>query len=101
MFFLSGYGEIKYNDFIEYFTEHFYDPSRDEQLEVREAFREFDLNGDGYITREEFKTVMTQLGDGEEKLTDAEFKQMMREMFDPTDFNKDGKIDYEGKMVQT
>ena len=48
----------------------------------------FDKDGNGYITSQELKEVMKQLG---ENLTDGELKEMMRE----ADSNGDGTIDYE------
>ena len=58
---------------------------------VRRAFNEFDKNGDGYISRKEFKNVMrrqkgTFYGIGEKQL-DA--------MIAAYDKNGDGKIDYD------
>lgn len=36
--------------------------SKQEQLELAETFKMFDLNNDGHITKEELGTVMKQLG---------------------------------------
>lgn len=52
----------------------------------------FDLNGDGYIDLQELKTVMTNMG--EESLSDAEFKEMIKH----ADIDFDGKVNYEGKL---
>ena len=60
--------------------------------ELREAFRVFDKDGDGFISAAELRIVMTSLG---EKLTDKEVEDMLNE----ADANNDGKIDYEGKQV--
>ena len=56
----------------------------------------FDKNGDGKISKEELKVVMTNLG---EKLTDAEIEEMIHE----ADDDGDGSVDYEEfvKMMQT
>ena len=58
--------------------------------EMREAFRVFDKDGDGYISAAELKVVMMNLG---EKLSDAEVDDMLKE----ADTNGDGRIDYNGK----
>lgn len=48
----------------------------------------FDQNGDGWISKEELRFVMNNLG---ENLTDAELDAMMRE----ADLNGDGKVNYD------
>jgi calmodulin len=62
----------------------------DEELELRESFKVFDKNGDGYINASELKHVMTTLG---EKLTEEEVIEMIRE----ADIDGDGKVNYEGQ----
>lgn len=51
--------------------------------------RVFDKNGDGFITADELKKVMTNLG---EKLSDEEIDDMIKE----ADLNGDGKVDFKG-----
>lgn len=48
----------------------------------------YDMNNDGYITKEEFRTTMKSLG---ENLTEEEIDAMMSQ----ADTNKDGKISME------
>lgn len=55
--------------------------------ELRLCFDKFDKNGDGQISTEELKDVMTGLG---EQLTDEEIKDMMSD----ADANNDGFIDF-------
>ena len=55
--------------------------------EMIDAFRMFDLNGDGFISKQELSKVMKGLG---EKLSDKEIDDLLKEW----DLNKDGKIDY-------
>ena len=61
----------------------------DEERELRESFRVFDKNGDGFISAGELRHVMATLG---ERLTDAELREMIRE----ADTDGDGKVNYEG-----
>ena len=60
----------------------------DREDEIRQAFKVFDKDGNGYITSDELGSVMANLG---ERLSANELKQMMME----ADKNGDGKIDYE------
>lgn len=57
------------------------------EQEILEAFQMFDLDGDGFITVEELKSGMEQLG---ESITLEE----AREMIQAADDNNDGRIDF-------
>ncbi|KAJ2661596.1 hypothetical protein IWW48_002305 [Coemansia sp. RSA 1200] len=75
-------------DFIEFVTlmaRH--DKDENKEDEIKEAFRVFDVDGDGKIDANELRTIMTSIG---EKLTDEEVDEMIRE----ADANGDGRIDY-------
>ncbi|KAI0234487.1 Calmodulin [Lamellibrachia satsuma] len=61
---------------------------RDSEDEIREAFRVFDRDGNGYISAVELRHVMTNLG---EKLTDDEVDELIREI----DVDNDGQVNYE------
>ena len=60
----------------------------DSEEEIREAFRVFDKDGNGFISAAELRHVMTNLG---EKLTEEEVGQLIGEV----DTNGDGQVDYE------
>lgn len=62
----------------------------DKEEELKEAFRVFDRNGDGFISAPELRLVMTNLG---EKLTDEEVEDMIKE----ADLDGDGLVNYTGK----
>ena len=61
--------------------------------EIREAFRVFDKDGNGFISAAELRHVMTNLG---EKLTDEEVDEMIRE----ADIDGDGQVNYEGRILK-
>lgn len=61
--------------------------SRHETDELRLCFARFDKNGDGLISTQELKQVMSDLG---EHLTDREIADMMKD----GDTNSDGFIDF-------
>lgn len=63
----------------------------DSDEEIREAFRVFDKDGNGFISAAELRHVMTNLG---EKLTDEEVDEMIRE----ADIDGDGQVNYEGEI---
>lgn len=58
----------------------------DSEEEIREAFKVFDRDNNGFISAAELRHVMTSIG---EKLTDDEVDEMIRE----ADQDGDGKID--------
>ena len=58
--------------------------------ELRDAFKKFDKDGNGFLDFEEFKQVMLSYG---EAFTLDELTEMMKLV----DVNSDRKIDYEGK----
>lgn len=60
----------------------------DSEEEIREAFKVFDKDGNGFISAAELRHVMTNLG---EKLSDKEVDEMIRE----ADVDGDGQINYE------
>lgn len=64
----------------------------DSEEELREAFRVFDKDGNGFISAAELRHLMANL---EKKLTDEEVDEMMRE----TDLDGDGQVTYEGNEI--
>ena len=60
----------------------------DQTAEMREAFKIFDKDGNGYIDLLELKSVITRMG---EPMSDQEADEMFR----AADTNGDGKLDYD------
>ena len=86
---LDQNGVIDFGEFCELMRTHLYaegdEPNEDDEL--TEAFRVFDTNGDGYISEEELKQALLNLG---EQLTGSELKDMIK----AADKDGNGKIDY-------
>lgn len=59
----------------------------DQTAEMKEAFKIFDRDGDGYIDFKELKHVVTRMG---EPLS----SQDADELFKEADINGDGKLDF-------
>lgn len=57
--------------------------------ELRDAFRAFDQNGDGFISVSELRRAMSKMG---QQLTDAEIEAIIRDV----DKDGDGFVNYEG-----
>lgn len=82
---VNGDGTIDFEEFLEMMIKHSKDV--DQTLEIREAFKIFDRDGNGYIDAKELKHVVTRMG---HVLTSAEADEFMKE----ADIDGDGKLDY-------
>ncbi|VDM47849.1 unnamed protein product [Toxocara canis] len=88
----AGNGTIDFPEFLTMMARKMKDTDSEE--EIREAFRVFDKDGNGFISAAELRHVMTNLG---EKLTDEEVDEMIRE----ADIDGDGQVNYEGTFFIT
>ncbi len=61
--------------------------SEEQVAELKQAFAAMDTNGDGQVTKEELKSLLSQLG---EAVDDA----VIDEMIKIADVNGDGKVDF-------
>ncbi|XP_006659826.2 probable calcium-binding protein CML32 [Oryza brachyantha] len=61
----------------------------DEEEEMREAFKVFDVDGDGFISASELQEVLKKLG-----LPEAGSLATVREMICNVDRNSDGRVDF-------
>jgi Ca2+-binding EF-hand superfamily protein len=92
MFFFVGNQRLDFQEFVAFMSKHWHE--RDQEAELREAFRLFDRDNSGYITINELKQVyfyfdcfemigffdfkvMLNMG---EKLNQEELEDMMREV---------------------
>lgn len=79
-------GTIDLQEFLGLMARRMKDTESEEEL--REAFRVFDQDQNGFISATELRHVMTNLG---EKLSDEEIGEMIRE----ADVDSDGNINYD------
>eukprot|EP00088_Acartia_fossae_P032148 TRINITY_DN32955_c0_g2_i1.p1 TRINITY_DN32955_c0_g2~~TRINITY_DN32955_c0_g2_i1.p1 ORF type:complete len:161 (+),score=43.34 TRINITY_DN32955_c0_g2_i1:33-485(+) len=82
----DGTGNIDFPEFLMMMTLKQNEENAED--EIREAFKVFDGDGNGYINRQELAVVMMNIG---EKLTNDE----IQEMIDDADIDGDGQINYE------
>ncbi|BFZ07237.1 hypothetical protein BsWGS_10276 [Bradybaena similaris] len=81
-------GRIEFKEFVDAMCKIGINTREQEADKLRDAFRVFDSNGDGFIFANELRHAMTSMG---EPLTDEEVDKMM----DEADINGDGKVNYE------
>ncbi|XP_017148841.2 neo-calmodulin [Drosophila miranda] len=82
----DGNGSIELEEFAFMIIRKMHDTNHEDEL--RDAFRVFDKENNGYITSSELKVVLTALG---MKLPDDEIEEMIREY----DIDQDGHLDFE------
>ena len=85
----NGSGSIEFDEFLEMMINNITNSELDEKL--REAFRHFDKDGNGYISADELRRAMTNSG---ERMSDEEVDEMIRD----ADLDGDGFINYGGKF---
>lgn len=94
--FFPGNELIDENDFLSFVKQiQQLSPSLGEEDASRDlmaAFKVFDLDGDGFITREELKIAMEMIG---EDITEDQLTQVII----MADTDHDGKINYEGMLI--
>ncbi|XP_062181829.1 calmodulin-2/4-like isoform X2 [Phragmites australis] len=81
----DGSGAIDFHEFLTLLARKMRDAGADNEL--REAFHVFDQDQNGFISRNELRHVLENLG---ERLSDEELAEMLRE----ADVDGDGQINY-------
>ena len=74
---LNGNKSIEFSEFLTLMSRQL--KQNDSEMELLEAFKVFDKNGDGYISSAELKHVLTSIG---EKLSDTEVDEILKEVAD-------------------
>ena len=90
VFFNQGNGTIDFPEFRTMMAQNM--KKSNSEKTIREAFRMFDKDGNGFISAAEIRHVMANLG---EKLTDEEVDEMIKEV----DVDGDGQVNYDGKSL--
>jgi len=85
----SGNQRLEFQEFVAFMSKHWNE--RDQEAELRDAFRLFDRDNSGYITINELKQVMLNMG---EKLNQEELEDMMREVRTKKNNNRNSEYYY-------
>jgi len=85
-------GNIDFSDFVEVVGKKFVN-EEDKEKTLREAFKVFDKDSNGFLTIDELRDIMTNKG--KMKLSEAEVEEMIAEV----DKDADGKLNYEEFIV--
>ncbi|KAG8266770.1 troponin C [Homalodisca vitripennis] len=95
---LDGSGELEFEEFCilasKFLTEEEEDTNAELlNSELKEAFRFYDRDGNGYITTEDFKEILREL---DPEIPESELIGMVNEI----DVDDSGTVDFEGLYVQ-
>jgi len=93
----TGNGTVEFEEFLAMMSRRLVATANDDdqakrqrqEAELRQAFRVFDIDGDGLIDADELRQTMANLG---ETLSEHDVQTMIRE----ADRNGDGKVDFDG-----
>jgi len=85
-------GNVEFSDFIDVVGKKFVDDD-DKEKTLREAFKVFDKDSNGFLTADELRDIMTNKG--KMKLSNDEVEEMIAEV----DKNADGKLNYEEFII--
>lgn len=89
---ILGTGELKFDDFCKVASHFLEEDTESEavQQELREAFRLYDKEGNGYITTDVFRDILHELDDA---LSPEELDMIIEEV----DIDGSGTLDFEGE----
>jgi len=83
---VNGDGTIDFDEFVEMMTKQNLE-NVDQTAEIKEAFKMFDRDGNGYIDMKELRMVITRIG---QPLTAEYADELMKD----ADLDGNGKLDY-------
>lgn len=83
---VNGDGTIDFDEFVEMMTKQNLE-NVDQTAEIKEAFKMFDRDGNGYIDMKELRMVITRIG---QPLTAEDADELMQ----GADLDGNGKLDY-------
>jgi calmodulin len=91
----DGSGSVEFEEFVSYMKKIKIQQEEEEareniEDEVIRAFRTFDKNQDGTISKDEFRYILCKLGDEQNRFTQEECDEIFRE----ADIDNDGQLDY-------
>ena len=87
---MNGSGAIEFDEFLNMMAHKmFEEPEPDEEVLLRETFKLFDSDGNGLVSVDDLRRIMTSLG--ENHLTDDEIREMIR----VADTEGKGQINFE------
>lgn len=90
---LTGSGQLEFDEFLTLCARFLVEEDTEAmQEELREAFRLYDKEGNGYIRTSDLKDIMRALDD---KLTEDELDEMIAEI----DTDGSGTVDFDGKCL--
>lgn len=82
----NGTGEVEFEEFVDVMMRKV--KTHEAEEELREAFKIFDVDGNGFISARDLRQAMTKLG---ERLSNEEVDEMIRE----ANFDHEGEINIE------
>ena len=85
-------GKVEYSEFEDMMASQIGEPITTDHM--RNYFKKFDLNGDGFITIDELALVMKTFGG--KIYSKKEIDDMIKE----ADIDADGKVNYEGTLLK-
>lgn len=89
---VDGSGELEFNEFVMLATKFMNEEDEEEmKKELKEAFRLYDKNGEGFIPTQVLREILKELDD---KLTDEELDGMVEEI----DADGSGTVDFDEFM---
>nr|CAD7396204.1 unnamed protein product [Timema poppensis] len=90
----DGSGELEFDEFVTLAGRFLVEEDAEAmQQELREAFRLYDKEGDGYITTAVLREILKEL---DEKITNEELDMMIEEI----DSDGSGTVDFDGSYIQ-